>query len=74
MDVAADPRPFIRETPASGQGVEPVEPPDLTTGSVVRVTNPTRAAQMAASTLVMVGLIVVLAVVGVGLLVLAFQR
>jgi hypothetical protein len=74
MDVAADPRPFIRETPASGQGVEPVESPDLTTGSVVRVTNPTQAAQMAASTLVMVGLIVVLAVVGVGLLVLAFQR
>jgi hypothetical protein len=41
---------------------------------VVRVTNPTQAAQMAASTLLMVALIVVLAVIGVALLVLAFQQ
>jgi hypothetical protein len=74
MDVAADPRPFVRETPLEGQGAQPPDPPDLTTGSVVRVTNPTQAAQMAASTLLMVALIVVLAVIGVALLVLAFQQ
>jgi hypothetical protein len=74
MDVAADPRPFIRETPADEPSGQVTDPPDLTTGSVVRVTNPTQAAQMAASTLLMVGLIVVLAVVGVALLVLAFQQ
>jgi len=73
MDVAADPRPFVREA-SDESPAGPADAPELTTGSVVRVTNPTQAAQMAASTLVMVGLIVVLVVVGVVLLVLAFQQ
>jgi hypothetical protein len=73
MDVQADPRPFIRSAGDEPQPAEPAEEPELTTGSVVRLTNPTQATQLAASTLLMVGLIVVLAVIGVALLVLAFR-
>ena len=47
--------------------------PDLTTGSVVKVTSPTFAAQMAGSTTLMVGLIVVLGLVGLVLIVLALK-
>jgi hypothetical protein len=73
MEVEADPRPFVRSSTGEIPTAEASGEADLTTGSVVRVTNPTQAAQMAASTLLMVGLIVVLAVIGVVLLVLAFQ-
>ena len=71
MDVAADPAPFQRAGDPrmgdSGNG------PELTTGGVVKVTSPTFAAQMASSTLLMVGILVVLLVVGVALIVLALK-
>ena len=51
----------------------PMGGPELTTGSVVKVTSPTFAAQMAGSTALMVGLIVVLALVGLALIVLALK-
>jgi hypothetical protein len=78
LDAVPDPQPFSREGtvlaarlpegPAglSGEG-------ELTTGGVIRATNPTQAARMAATTVFMVGLILVFAVVGVVLLVLAFR-
>ncbi len=47
--------------------------PELTTGNVVKVTSPTLATQMAATTVVMVGLIVVLVVIGISLIVLALK-
>lgn len=71
MDVAADPTPFARvaDQPANGLATGP----DLTTGGVVKVTSPTFATQLAGSTVVMVGLIVVLVVVGIALIVLALR-
>jgi hypothetical protein len=71
MDVAADPRPF--ERPVEQTEAMPPMRPELTTGSVVKVTSPTFAAQMAGSTLLMVGLIVVLVVIGIGMIVLALR-
>jgi len=68
MDVAADPAPFAAPGPRNGR-----TQPELTTGGVVRVTSPTFATQMAASTLIMVGLIVILAVAGIALIVLALR-
>ena len=67
MDLAAEPRPFLR----SGM-TEPGPNAELTTGGVVKVTNPTFAFRMAGSTLLMVGLIVFLLGLGVFLLVMAF--
>ena len=71
MEAAPDPRPFLRPD------LEPEPPADAgnepTTGSVVRVTSPTFAASLAASTLVMVGIILVLAVIGIALLFMAFR-
>lgn len=53
---------------------EAAPPPAETTGDVLRATSPTQAVQMAASTMMMlVGLMVVLAVAGVILLVLALK-
>ena len=71
MDVAADPAPFARSADESTQALAAA--PELTTGSVVKLTNPTFAAQMAGSTLLMVGLIVVLVVIGLALIVLALR-
>jgi|SRR5579859_118319 len=71
MDVAAAPTPFgppIEQTIAA-----PPVAPGLTTGSVVKVTNPTFAMQMAGSTLLMVGLIVILGAIGIALIVLALR-
>jgi hypothetical protein len=75
LEVQPDPKPFTREgsvlTPPTTPS--PAVEPELTTGGVVRVTSPTQATQMALSTLLMVGLIVVFVVVGVVLLFLAFR-
>jgi hypothetical protein len=71
MDVAADPTPF-----AGGPGMRSATEgaqPELTTGGVLKVTSPTFATQLAASTLIMVGVIVVLVVVGIALIVLALR-
>ena len=64
-------KPFARPEPEVEPEAE--EPENLTTGSVVRATNPTFAANLASSTLLMVGVIVVLAIAGIVLLVLAFK-
>jgi len=75
LEAQPDPKPFTREgavlTPPTA--LSPAVEPELTTGAVVRVTSPTQATQMAASTLLMVGLILVFVVVGVLLLFLAFR-
>ena len=68
-----EPRPFLRE---DGEP-EPTEPPPsdepLHTSDVVRVTNPTFAANLASSTALMVGLIVVFAIIGIALILLALR-
>ena len=69
LDVAPDPAPFLRAEPE--MEAEPAEPDS--TSAVVRATSPTHATRMAASTLVMVALIVVFAAAGVVLLVLALR-
>jgi hypothetical protein len=77
LDATVDPRPFIREEAGA-----PTSPADkalghtqlpVTTGDVVRVTNPTFAANLASSTTLMVGIIVVLAVSGIVMIVLALR-
>ena len=74
LDAMPDPRPFLREEPPADPS-PPSEPPaePLTTSDVVRATNPTFASQLASSTMLMVVVILVLAVVGVVLLFLAFR-
>jgi len=74
LEVPPDPKPFQRDGAALAPmaGASAAEP-ELTTGGVVRVTSPTQATQMAASTLLMVGLILVFVIVGVLLLFLAFR-
>lgn len=64
FDIPPDPRPFER-APA-----EATPPPD-STGQVMRATSPTHMTQLAGSTALMIGLIVLLAVAGVVLLGLA---
>ena len=71
LDVEPDPRPFLR--PEGADTIPASASEELTTGGVVNVTNPTWAAGMAASTLLMVGLIVFFVGLGVLLLVLAFR-
>ena len=71
MNVAADPAPFAAG--ADQRARDMGAGPELTTGGVVKVTSPTYATQMAASTLIMVGLIVILVVVGIALIVLALR-
>src|SRR5689334_25154294 len=70
-EVMPDPQPIVRPATDVTRPAEPTN--ELTTGGVVRVTSPTLATQMAASTVVMVVVIVGLAAVGVVLLVLAFR-
>ncbi|MCC6191722.1 MAG: hypothetical protein IT318_22055 [Anaerolineales bacterium] len=73
MEVAADPQPFVRPAVDDRMAGGKEEDEALTTGSVVRVTSPTQATRAALSTALMVGLIVVFVVIGLVLLVLAFQ-
>jgi len=80
-----EPKPFVRVEPELFDtdelpGLPPdtitataVLPPPETTGDVVRATSPTQMTRMAASTLLMIGLIIFLAITGVVLIVLAFQ-
>ena len=64
-------KPFARPEPEVEPEAEETE--DLTTGSVVRATNPTFAANLASSTLLMVVVIVLLAIAGLVFLFLAFR-
>jgi hypothetical protein len=71
MDLAPDPQPFLR---AAGEPLpEPNASGELTTSGVLKVTSPTFAFNLAASTLLMVGLIIALVGVGVVLLIMAFR-
>ena len=70
LDVKPEPRPFVREEP---EEEKPDEQDADTTGSVVQATSPTFAASMATSTLVMIGLILILAIGGAVLLFFAFR-
>ena len=71
MDVATGPAPFEGAVDQRMRGANTGT--ELTTGGVVNVTSPTFAAQMAGSTLLMVGVLIVLLVVGVTLIVLALK-
>ena len=71
FDVQPDLKPFARPEPKVEDEADAEEP--LTTGSVVRATSPTLAASLASSTVLMVGVIVVLAVAGIVFIVLAFR-
>ena len=64
-------KPFARPEPEVEPEAEETE--NLTTGSVVRATNPTFAANLASSTLLMVVVIVLLAIAGLVFLFLAFR-
>lgn len=71
LDSATEPRPFLRE---EAEPTAPAMPPEpLHTSDVVRATNPTFITNLASSTALMVGLIVMLAVVGIVLIVLALR-
>jgi hypothetical protein len=71
FDVQPDLKPFARPEPEIEEEMEAEEP--LTTGSVVRATNPTFAANLASSTVLMVAVILVLALAGIIFIVLAFR-
>jgi hypothetical protein len=71
LETLPDPQPIVRPATDVTRPAEPSQ--ELTTGSVVRVTSPTMATQMALSTVLMVGLIAVFAIAGILLLVLAFR-
>jgi hypothetical protein len=72
LNALPDPQPFLRSD-AEPAATNPTPPPQ-TTGDVVRATSPTQAVQMATSTLVMlIGLMLVLAIGGIVLLVLALR-
>jgi hypothetical protein len=72
FEVQPDPTPFLR----TGSGMVP-DQDDLgqtpTTGSVLRATSPTQAVQSAATTIIMVGLIIFMVLAGAALLILAFR-
>ncbi len=68
LDPTLEPRPFVREE------VEPTTPAEpLHTSEVVRATNPTFITNLASSTALMVGLIIVLTLAGMTLIVLALR-
>lgn len=69
LNAVPDPQPFLREEVDDTLAT----PPPQTTSDVIRATNPTHATRMAASTLIMIGLIVLLVIAGLALLVVAFQ-
>lgn len=71
LDATPEPLPFLRLEPELETMEE--EMPEETTGSVLRVTSPTQATRMASLTLLMVVAIVILAVAGMVLLVLALK-
>lgn len=71
MEVLPDPAPFARSS--DQEAVANSATTELTTGSVVKATNPTFAAQMAGSTLLMVAVLVVLVAIGITLIVLALK-
>ncbi len=77
LNVTADPRPFERlehnDDPPTAEPAKPQPKTPDTTGSVIQATSPTFATQMAASTLIMIGIIAVLVVAGIVLLVMAFR-
>lgn len=73
LDAVPDPRPFLRPGITAPTGTTSETKRQETTSSVVRLTNPTFAAGMAGTTLLMVGIMVLLGLAGLVLLVLAFR-
>jgi hypothetical protein len=71
LDPSSEPRPFLREEVEPTAPTSPSDP--MHTSDVVRVTNPTFVANLASSTALMVGLMVVFAIVGIALIVLALR-
>ena len=71
LDPDPEPQPFLREA-AEPDEASVVDVP-LHTSDVVRATNPTFAANLASSTALMVGLIVVFAIIGIALILLALR-
>lgn len=71
LDPAVEPRPFLREEVEPTAPASPPEP--LHTSDIVRVTNPTFVTNLASSTALMVGLMVVLTLIGITLIVLALR-
>jgi len=69
MDAVPDPKPFLRSNVETAPALSPVE----TTGSIIHATSPTHATNMASVTMLMVGAIVILAMIGLVLLFLAFR-
>lgn len=76
LDAAPEPRPFLRVEAAPADEADPDAPvtslPE-TTGDVLHGTNPTQMTRLAGSTLIMIGLIVVLVIAGVVLLLIAIS-
>ncbi len=72
FDVQPDPTPFLRAEPEAASDPE-AQTQTPTTGTVLRATNPTRAFQASAVTIIMVGLIVFMVLAGAALLVLAYR-
>jgi hypothetical protein len=66
-----EPQPFVRTVSVPEAPPEPQ--PDLTTGGVLKATSPTFTTQLAASTLLMVAVVIFLFGLGVLMLVLAFR-
>lgn len=73
LDVEPDPRPFQRPGITAPTGITHESHHPNSTSSVVRATNPTFAAKLAGSTVMMIGLMVLLGCVGLVLLVLALR-
>lgn len=71
LDAVPEPLPFLRME----SEFEPLEEelPEETTSSVIRATSPTQATRLAGSTLLMVVVIVILALAGVALIVIALK-
>ncbi|MDW8325361.1 MAG: zinc ribbon domain-containing protein [Anaerolineales bacterium] len=77
LEATPEPKPFLRVEPAPGETDDPYLPttsPPETTGDILHGTSPTQMTRLAGSTLIMIGLIMVLVIAGVVLLILAISR
>jgi hypothetical protein len=76
LEATPEPKPFLRVEPMLDDANEPdlpATPLPETTGDVLRGTSPTQMTRLAGSTLIMIGLIVVLVIAGVVLLLMAIS-
>lgn len=76
LEATPEPKPFLRVKPALDEADAPylpATPLPETTGEVLHGTSPTQMTRLAGSTLIMIGLIVVLIIAGVVLLLMAIN-